>query len=32
MAVEVLKRVRQVGPGRERAKGFCSAYRIADAG
>ncbi|HEV7265952.1 MAG TPA: DUF3489 domain-containing protein [Falsiroseomonas sp.] len=32
IAVEVLERVRQVGPGKEGAKGSYSVYRIADAG
>ena len=32
MRVEVLERVRQVGPGKEGAKGSYSIYRIAEAG
>jgi hypothetical protein len=32
IAVEVMERVRQVGPGKEGAKGSYSIYRIADAG
>jgi hypothetical protein len=32
IAVEVLERVRQVGPGKDGAKGSYSIYRIADAG
>jgi hypothetical protein len=32
IAVEVMERVRQVGPGKDGAKGSYSIYRIADAG
>ena len=32
MRVEVLERVRQVGPGKEGAKGSYTIYRIAEAG
>ena len=32
IAVEAVERVRQVGPGKEGAKGSYSIYRIADAG
>jgi hypothetical protein len=32
IAVEVLERIRQVGPGKDGAKGSYSVYRIADVG